>query len=83
MSDNDRQLLAQAKKGDIEAFEQLTESYQKRVYNIILAKHCNRSEVSQLTQEVFVRLFKSLRQMQDDRLFVLSIYKTTKEVCGL
>lgn len=83
MSDNDRQLLALAKTGNIEAFEQLTENYQKKIYNIILSRYSNRNEVSRLTQEVFVRLFKSIRQMQDDSLFVLSIYKTTKEVCGL
>ena len=83
MSDNDRQLLALARKGNIEAFETLTENYQKKVYNIILNKYSNRSEVSQLTQEVFVRIFKSIRQMQDDSLFVLSIYKTAKEVCRL
>lgn len=83
MSDNERQLLALAKKGDIEAFEQLTENYQKRVYNIILAKFSDRNEVSSLTQEVFVRLYKSLRQIQDDAQFVISIFKTTREVCGL
>ncbi|NJD04670.1 MAG: hypothetical protein FIA99_19195 [Ruminiclostridium sp.] len=83
MSDNDRQLLALARKGNIEAFEKLTESHQKKVYNIILGRYSNRSEVSQLTQEVFVRMFKSVRQIQDDSLFVLSIYKTAKDVCGL
>ena len=83
MSDNDRQLLALARKGNIEAFEKLTENYQKKVYNLLLNKYRNRKEVSELTQEVFVRIFKSLRQIQDDNLFVLSIYKTTKEVCGL
>ena len=44
MSDNDRQLLALARKGNIEAFETLTENYQKKVYNIILSKYSNRSE---------------------------------------
>ena len=83
MSDNDRQLLALARMGNIEAFEKLTENYQKKIYNIILSKYTNRSDVSRLTQEVFVRIFKSIRQMQDDSLFVLSIYKTAKDVCGL
>ena len=83
MSDNDRQLLAMAKKGNVDAFEKLTENYQKKVYNIILNRCENTSEVSRLTQEVFVRIFKSLRYMRDDNLFILSIYKTAKDVCGL
>ncbi len=83
MSDNDRQLLAMAKRGDVEAFEKLTESHQKKVYNIILNKCEDGRDVSGLTQEVFVRIFKSLRYMQDDSLFILSIYKTAKDVCGI
>lgn len=83
MSENDRQLLTMARKGDIEAFEKLTENYQKKVYNIILNRFKNRHHVSELTQEVFVRIFKSLGDLQDDNHFSLSIYKTTKDVCGL
>jgi DNA-directed RNA polymerase specialized sigma subunit, sigma24 homolog len=83
MSENDRQLLTRARKGDVEAFEKLAENYHKKVYNIILNKYENRKEVSNLTQEVFVRIFKTLDELQDDSHFALSIYKTTKEVCGL
>ena len=83
MCKKDRWLLDRAKRGDVEAFEKLTENYQKKIYNIILNKCTNRNEVSHLTQEVFVRTFKTLDKLQDDSHFFLSIYKTTKDVCGL
>lgn len=81
MSDYERQLMDLAKKGSIEAFEKLAESYYKKVYNIIFRSFGPEADVSGLTQEVFVRVFKSLKNQPGDCLLAISIYKSTGEVC--
>lgn len=81
MNDYERQLMDSAKKGDTGAFEKLAESYYKRVYNIILKSCGNEADVSELTQEVFVRVFKNLKHQPDDSILAISIYKSTANVC--
>lgn len=81
MSDYERQLMDLAKKGNIEAFEELAESYYKKVYNIIFRHFGDEADVSSLTQEVFVRVFKSLKNQTGDCLLAVSVYKSAGEVC--
>ena len=97
MSESERQLLKSAKNGNIEAFEKLTESYHKKIYNIILKNRgCEydisgpaqkgvsnpaREDASRLAQEVFVRMYKSLKYQRDDSMFVITLYKTARDVC--
>lgn len=80
MSDSERLLFRSARHGNVEAFEKLTEAYQKKIYNIIF-KTCGSHNASELTQEVFVRLFKSLRHI-DDSMFAICIYKTARDICN-
>jgi RNA polymerase sigma-70 factor (ECF subfamily) len=81
MNDYQRQLMDSARKGSTEAFEKLAEAYYKKVYNIIL-KNCGaEADVSELAQEVFVRVFKNLKHQPDDSMLAISIYKSTGDVC--
>lgn len=81
MSDYERQLMEQARKGDTEAFEKLAGSYYKKVYNIILNGCGKEAEVSELAQEVFIRVFRNLKHQPDDSMLAISIYKSAGDVC--
>ncbi len=81
MSDYERQLMEQARKGDTEAFEKLAGSYYKKVYNIILNSCGKEAGVSELAQEVFIRVFKNLKHQPDDSMLAISIYKSAGDVC--
>lgn len=80
MGDKEKNLFLMAKKGDIDAFEKLIEAYHNRVYNILLNASGDREEASELAQEVFIRVYRSLRHLQDRSEIPLLIYKTTKDV---
>lgn len=81
MGENDRSLLAKARVGDIEAFEELIESYRKKVFNIALRMVGNREDASDLAQEVFIRIFKSLKSFKEESQFSTWVYRITTNVC--
>lgn len=81
MIDNEKHLLDKAKKGDIEAFEQLIAAYQKKVFNIALRMIGNYDDASELAQEVFIRIFKSLKSFKEESQFSTWIYKIATNVC--
>jgi RNA polymerase sigma-70 factor (ECF subfamily) len=81
MSQNDKSLLERSKKGDIEAFEKLIEDYQTKVFNIAFRMIGNYDDASDLAQEVFLRVYKSLKGFKEQSSFSTWIYSITKNVC--
>jgi RNA polymerase sigma-70 factor (ECF subfamily) len=80
MAIHDKKLLLKAKNGDIEAFEMLTKPYQKKIYNVFLSVCDEKDYASILAQEVFVRVYKSLKNSGDNHVLPALIYKTTKDI---
>jgi len=57
---DDIQLLTIAQRGDAEAFGELYERYAARVFRFIYAHLDNRLDAEDLTEDVFMRVWKSL-----------------------
>lgn len=81
MNLDEKKLLDLAKKGDVEAFESLVEAYQKKVYNIALRMVGNPDDAEEIAQEVFIRIFKSLKNFKGQAQFYTWIYRITSNVC--
>lgn len=81
MSDTERYLLEKAKNGDVEAFEQLIEGCQKKVFNIALRMIGNYDDANELAQEVFIRIYKSIKTFKEESLFSTWVYKVTTNIC--
>ncbi|MDP4094416.1 MAG: sigma-70 family RNA polymerase sigma factor [Bacillota bacterium] len=81
MRESDKSLLDKAKKGDVQAFEDLIEGYQKRVFNITLRMIGNYDDASELTQEVFIRVFRSLNSFKEEAQFSTWVYKIATNIC--
>lgn len=80
-STNERNLVERAKSGDIEAFEQLIISCEKKVFNIAYRMIGNYDDANELAQEVFLKAFRSIKKFKGDSLFSTWIYKITANVC--
>jgi RNA polymerase sigma-70 factor, ECF subfamily len=62
LSISDAELVRRCRAGDSVAWEQIVHSYSRRVYNLAY-RFTNRHEAAEdLTQEVFVRVYRSLEQ---------------------
>ncbi|HOJ80894.1 MAG TPA: sigma-70 family RNA polymerase sigma factor [Clostridiales bacterium] len=81
MDQNERLLISKAKAGDVEAFEQLIEAYQKKVYNLALRMTGNQDDAADLAQEAFIRVFRSISGFKEQSSFSTWVYRITTNVC--
>jgi RNA polymerase sigma-70 factor (ECF subfamily) len=75
------QLIEEAKKGDLAAFEKLILSYEKMIYNYCLRMTNSREDAEDLTQEVFIRLYKSLKRFRGRSKFSTYVYRIAHNIC--
>ncbi|WHH58629.1 sigma factor [Petroclostridium sp. X23] len=76
----DSQLLKEAKRGNIEAFESLIEGYESKVYTLFVNKVGDSCHASELAQEVFIRAFQKINTFKENSDFSLWIYTITTSV---
>jgi len=63
------QLIQQATGGDLDAFEELVHRLQRRVYGFAYQHLRDLDEANDLTQEIFVKLFRNLARYDTQRPF--------------
>src|SRR6266446_5079863 len=63
------QLVRQATRGDLDAFEELVRRMQRRVYGFAYQHLRDLDEAYDLTQEIFVKLYRNLARYDADRPF--------------
>lgn len=62
------ELLRRSQKGDIDAFRELIQATQGRVFRVVRSVvHCDRAAAEDLVQETFVRVWKALPRFQGER----------------
>lgn len=78
---DDFELVESFRRGDEKAFEEIVRRYQRQVANIIYLTMGNREEVDDLSQEVFVRVFRSLDRFEFDSSLYSWIYRIAVNLC--
>lgn len=63
MSESDELLIKMVLKGNTDAFESIVYKYEKMVYSIAYRIFSNKEDAADITQEVFIKLFKSLENI--------------------
>ncbi len=71
----DAELVEQAKKGIMSAFELLVNRYQQRVANVISKFIKDKHEIQDVAQEVFIKVFRALPNFRGDSSFYTWIYR--------
>lgn len=74
-------LLQRARKGEIAAFESLVSAYERRVYALALRSTGSQEDAADVTQEVFLRAYKSLDTFRGDSGFSTWLYRITINLC--
>jgi len=59
----DRDLIAKARRGDVEAFNLLVSRWEKRVFNYLLRLLANREDALDVSQEVFLKAYQNLPKL--------------------
>ena len=73
----ERELVARFKAGDQAAFNQLVRLYQKRVYAVAFRMVRDVEEAQDLTQEVFIKMYKALEAYRGEASVFTWAYRTT------
>lgn len=68
-------LIRRAQNGDHDALNELVISQQQYVYSIAMSVLHNPDDASDLTQEAFIRLFRSIRQYNGESRFTTWLYR--------
>ena len=63
------QIVLRAQTGDRQAFDELVEQFHARVYGIVMQRLRNTAEADEVTQEVFLRAYRKLDQLQEPAAF--------------
>ncbi|CAN5304469.1 RNA polymerase sigma factor [soil metagenome] len=70
-------LTQKAAKGNISAFEMLYERHHRRVYSLCLRMTNSQTEAEDLTQEVFIQLFRKISSFRGDSAFSTWLHRMT------
>ena len=79
--DFEGQLIEKSKSGSIEAFEQLIVQYEKKAYNIAFRIMGNEEDAKDMTQEAFIRIFKSIGSFKEQSSFSTWMYRIVTNIC--
>lgn len=74
-SQAERDLLARAKSGDYQAFEEIVRSNQRRVYAVALGVLKNAAEAEEVAQETFLSAFEHLDTFRGDAQLSSWLYR--------
>jgi RNA polymerase sigma-70 factor (ECF subfamily) len=81
MALSDTELIHKAQHGDASAFEELVFRYDKRVLSIALKYVHDKDDAKDIYQEVFIRVYKSLKNFQFRSEFSTWLFRITTNVC--
>jgi RNA polymerase sigma-70 factor (ECF subfamily) len=77
----EQELIYGLRHGDEAAFKQLVAGYQDKVFNTALGLLQHHTEAEDISQEVFIQVFHSIKQFKGDALLSTWIYRITVTKC--
>lgn len=71
----DSTLVRAAQGGDLDAFDELVERHQERIYGLIYHMTSHHEDATDLVQDVFVKAWKAIPQFKGDSSFYTWVYR--------
>ena len=81
MTSSDDQHIDLVIKGDSRAFAVLVDSYKNLVFSLAMKMLNNREEAEEVSQDTFIKVFKSLEKFKGDSKFSTWIYRVAYNTC--
>jgi RNA polymerase sigma-70 factor (ECF subfamily) len=81
MSEFEKFLLEKARKGDVDAFEMLIREHERKAFNIAYRFLKNADDAEDITQEAFLRAFRSIKKFKGQSSFSTWLYRIINNTC--
>jgi RNA polymerase sigma factor (sigma-70 family) len=81
MNNNERWLVEESRKGNVEAFEELIKDYKKTAYNIALRIMRNVEDAEDASQEALIKIFKNISSFNMESTFKVWMYRIIVNTC--
>lgn len=81
MKKDDVELVRKAKQGDSQAYDQLILLYKDVVHSIVYRMVRNKQEAEDLTQEAFIKAYKSITSFNEEYAFSTWLFKIATNNC--
>src|SRR2546421_9956270 len=78
---DEAQFVVASKQGDQDAFAQLVQWHQRRVFNLVFRMLQNYEEASEITQETFLAAWQGLPSFRGDARFSTWLYRIAYNCC--
>ena len=78
---DEKHILARARRGELPAFEELLRRHEKRVYAVALRSSGSPEDAEDITQEVFLRAWRSIEEFRGDSGFSTWLFRITMNLC--
>ena len=73
--EQESELVRRARKGDLEAYDDLVKRYQERIYATIYHMTSNHEDANDLAQESFIKAFQALKSFKGGSSFYTWLYR--------
>ena len=70
----DKEIISRVLKGDQQVFKALVERYQDYVFTLVLRFTPNREDAEEISQDIFVKAYRSLADFRGDSKFSTWLY---------
>ena len=81
MNTNERWLIEESKKGNIDAFEQLIKDHKKSAFNIALRVLRNVEDAEDASQEALIKVFRNIKSFNMESTFKVWLYRIVVNTC--
>lgn len=68
-------LVQRIQAGEVERFDDLVNKYRERIWSVVYHLTSNREDAADLTQDVFIKAFKSINRFQGQSAFFTWLYR--------
>jgi len=75
--EHDAEIIRRIQAGESEAYRELVTKYQQKVYGVVWGMVQNPEDAREITQEAFIKAFKSLDRFRFDASFYTWLYRIT------
>ncbi len=72
---DEMELVKRAKRGDLEAYDELIHRYQERIYATVYHMTSNHEDANDLAQEAFIKAYQALKSFKGGSSFYTWVYR--------